>query len=83
MILYFACPTAQIFYLIWRETLQAATSTGSGLKGNRLIHLLCKFHARACYPWQVIYMLTFEFFKTIYLEASNTQFGSFSHNPVT
>ena len=26
-------------------TLQAATScSGSGLKGNRLIHLLCKFH---------------------------------------
>ena len=34
-----ARPTAQIFYLIWQETLQAATSIGSGLKGNRLIHL--------------------------------------------
>ena len=27
------------FSLIWQETLQAATSTGSGLKGNRLMHL--------------------------------------------
>ena len=36
-------------YLIWRETVQAATSTGSGLKDNRLMHLLCKFHTRACY----------------------------------
>ena len=51
---YFARPTAQIFYLIWRETLQAATSTGSGLKGNRLMHLLCKFHTRVCYPWRVM-----------------------------
>ena len=27
---------------------------GSGLKGNGLMHLLCKFHTRACYPWQVM-----------------------------
>ena len=49
-------PTAQIFYLIWWETLQAATSTGSGLKGtcNRLVNLLCKFYTRACYPWRVM-----------------------------
>ena len=53
-LLYFARPTAQIFYLIRRETVQAATSTGSGLKGNRLMHLLCKFHTRACYPWRVM-----------------------------
>ena len=54
---YFAHPTAQIFYLIWQETLQAATSTGSGLKGNRLIHLLCKFHTRACHPWRVMQLM--------------------------
>ena len=47
-------PTAQIFYLIWWETVQAATITGSGLKGNRLMHLLCKFHTRACYPWRIL-----------------------------
>ena len=34
-----------LFYL--QETLQAATGTGSGLKGNRLMHLFCKFHTRA------------------------------------
>ena len=34
------------------ETLQAATNTGSGLKGNRLMHRLCKFHIYACYLWQ-------------------------------
>ena len=39
---YFAHPTAQIVFLIWWETLQTATSTGSGLKGNRLIHLEIK-----------------------------------------
>ena len=49
----FARPTTQIFFFICQETLQAATSTGSGLKGNRLMHLLCKFHTHACYPWQV------------------------------
>ena len=27
--------------------------TGSGLKGNRLMHLLCKFQMRG-YPWQVM-----------------------------
>ena len=42
------------FSFIWRETLQAATSTGSGPKGNILMHLLCKFHTRACYPWRVM-----------------------------
>ena len=47
-------PTAQIFYRIWRETLQAATSTRSGLRGNRLMHLLCTFHTCACYPWRVM-----------------------------
>ena len=31
-----------------QEPLQAATGTGSGLKGNnRLMHLFCKFHTRA------------------------------------
>ena len=35
-------------------TVQASTSTGSGLKGNRLMHLLCKFHTRAYYPWRVM-----------------------------
>ena len=39
LVILLARPTAQIFYLIWWETLQAATSTGSGLKGNRLMHL--------------------------------------------
>ena len=34
------------------ETLQASACTGSGL--NRLMHLLCKLHTRACYPWRVI-----------------------------
>ena len=33
---YLARPTAQIFCLIWQETLQAATSIGNGMKGNRL-----------------------------------------------
>ena len=30
--------------LFLRETLQAATNTGSSLKGNRLMHFLHKFH---------------------------------------
>ena len=47
-------PTTQIFYLIWQEILQAATSTGSSIKGNRLMHLLCKIHTHASYPWHVM-----------------------------
>ena len=43
----------QLLGFSW-ETLQAATSTGCGLKSNRLMHLLCKFHAHACYPWEVM-----------------------------
>ena len=36
-------------FSLWQETLQAATSNESGLKGNRLMHLLCKFHMRVGY----------------------------------
>ena len=36
--------------LAWLETLQTATSIGSGLKGNRLMHFLCRFHTCASYP---------------------------------
>ena len=32
----FACAIGQIFYLSWQETLQAATSARSGLKGNNI-----------------------------------------------
>jgi len=50
--------TGQIFlYLIWQETLQAAKSTCSCLKGDELMHLLCKFHTRACFPWQALMAL--------------------------
>ena len=37
-----------------RFSILFATSAGSGLKGNWLMHILCKFHMRACYPWQVM-----------------------------
>jgi len=47
-----ACEIGQIFYLIWREILKAAKSTWGCLKDNKLMHLLCKFHTRACFPWQ-------------------------------
>ena len=36
----FTCVTNQIFYLIWCESLKVVDSS---LKGNKLIHLLCKF----------------------------------------
>ena len=39
LLYYSAHPTAQIFCLIWQETLQATTSTGTGLKGNRLMYI--------------------------------------------
>ena len=39
---------------------------------------MCKFHTHACYP-----LCCLEFFKTVYLEVSNVQFGSFFQNPVT
>jgi len=45
--------TAQIFYLIWRETLKAATSSKGCLKGNTLMHTVCKYHKCAYFPWQV------------------------------
>ena len=48
----FTCATDQIFYLIWGETLKAATSTRRGLKGNKMMHLLCKLHTCVC---QAIY----------------------------
>ena len=57
--------TGQIFYLIWRESLKAAKSTRGCLKDDKLMHLLCKFHTRACFPLQAAMALIF---KTIYLE---------------
>ena len=39
---------------MWQEIPQAPKSIGSGLKGNRLVRLLCKFHTCAHYSWQVI-----------------------------
>jgi len=53
--------TAQIIYLIWWKTLKPATNTEGGLKGNKLMHTLCKFHTHgkvikfqthAYFPWQ-------------------------------
>jgi len=43
---------AQIFYLIWQETLKAATSSKGCLKGNKLMHTVCKFHMHAYFPQQ-------------------------------
>jgi len=42
--------TAQIFCLIWRETLKELEARG-GLKGNKLMYTVYKFHARAYFPW--------------------------------
>jgi len=49
-----ACATAQIFYLIWWETLKAATSSKGCLKGIKLMHTLCKFHMCAYFHSQVV-----------------------------
>jgi len=43
--------TAQNFYLIWWETLKAATSSKGCLKVNKLMHTVCKF---TYFPWQAI-----------------------------
>jgi len=50
----FTYATNQIFFIIWQETLQATTSTESGLKDDKFMHLLCEFHMHAYFPWQVI-----------------------------
>jgi len=39
-----AYATGQIFYLIWLETLKPAKSAWGCQKGDKLMHLLCKFH---------------------------------------
>jgi len=53
--------TAQIFYLIWRETLKVASSSKGCLKGNKLMRIVCKFHMRAYFSWQVITLKTIYF----------------------
>jgi len=45
--------TGKIFYLIWRETLKAA----SCVKGDKSMHLLCNFYTRTCFPWQTVMAL--------------------------
>jgi len=49
----FARATAPIFYLIWQETLKAATSS-KGLKVNKLMQTVCKFHMHINFSWPVI-----------------------------
>jgi len=42
-----ASAKGQIFNFIWQETLKATKRAESGMKGNKLVQTLCKFHMHA------------------------------------
>ena len=68
---YFTSPTAQIFYLVWWETLQAATSTGSAWSKVVYWCILCVNFIR---------MLAYADLNSLkqYLETSNVHLDRFS-----
>jgi len=69
------CETENLSHLIciiWWETFKAARSSKGVLKGNKLMHTVCKFHMRAYFPWQ------FKIFKTVYLKLLMCNLDQFS-----